>query len=247
MLICKDGHRCENGSICTEKPNDEGGYYCDCDVTDNSVYAGLYCQHKATSYCTFAQEVSRISFCTNDGVCNLEVSPDAAHLGCDCQAGYEGDHCQFVDGTMPDSWPFDTSDAAANGFASATNGANTANTANGQQLDPRNDGDRGLQAGVTAVICLVVIAFLGTVAYVIYAKKKSHATPLASSKGAVVEDGGSALEADGSALQESIKSTAVADGSAAAAAAAANLENTESMEDIQLSASGDGPSESIII
>jgi|UniRef100_A0A7S2XLA1 hypothetical protein len=103
---CPDGHRCENDSICVEREYDQGSYYCDCDEAgDGSRYVGLYCEHKATNFCTFREAVSESSFCTNNGDCIAEVSAEKADLICDCKPGYEGKHCQFVTGSQPDDWP----------------------------------------------------------------------------------------------------------------------------------------------
>jgi hypothetical protein len=230
IMICKDGHRCEHGSICTEKPDDEGGYFCDCDEASfDTVYSGLYCQHVATSYCTFNQEVSRMSFCTNDGECKVEVSPDQAHLGCNCKKKYEGDHCQFVEGTMPDNWPVDSSNNLPYGNES------------------RHEGDEGLHGGVIAVIILIVLAFVGSIGFLIYRKKKAHATPLTSVKNI---EGASemSLEADGGELKESIKAMSTSTLGNGNGNGTDLEENGEPLEDIQLSGSHDAEaSEAIII
>ena len=100
--VCPDGHRCYNGSMCTQNPNDEGNYYCDCDESHaGEIYAGLFCEYKATSYCASDLELSKISFCTNEGQCKGGADARGMHLGCDCEDDYEGEHCQFVLGTKP--------------------------------------------------------------------------------------------------------------------------------------------------
>ena len=185
IQTCPDGHRCENGSMCTENPYDEGGYYCDCDQGNiDTVYAGLYCEHQATSYCTFNQEVSTISFCTNNGQCKVQVSSDAGHLGCDCPTGYEGDHCQFVEGAKPVGWPFD--------------GSQQQKLSTGQSSSQGG----GLQGGVVAVIVIIVLGFVGGVGYMIYRKKKARATPIEKHN---IPSSELALEADGSVLKESMR------------------------------------------
>lgn len=104
--VCDDGHRCENGSICVEDPLDENNFYCDCDEANlDAAYGGLFCEHKATVYCTFSNALSRKSFCTNGGSCKAIVGKKDTHLGCNCPTGYEGRHCQFVSGTKPKDWP----------------------------------------------------------------------------------------------------------------------------------------------
>jgi hypothetical protein len=237
IMICNDGHRCEHGSICTEKPDDEGGFFCDCDESSfDTVYSGVYCQHVATSYCTFNQEVSRMSFCTNAGECKVEVSPDEAHLGCDCKTGYEGDHCQFVEGTMPDNWPVDSN-----------------NLSSGNQS--RHATDEGLHGGVIAVIILIVLAFIGSIGFLIYRKKKAHSTPLTSVKNNIESASELSLDADGGELKESIKvmststlgnGTGTGTGTGSTGSVTDVEQNGEALEDIQLSGSQDA-SEAIII
>ena len=66
--ICGSGeHFClQEGSTCV-KDNDE--YTCDCETALES-YAGSYCQHIATEFCTPANKVGKVaSFCSNNGVC----------------------------------------------------------------------------------------------------------------------------------------------------------------------------------
>ena len=146
FMECPDGHKCENNSICTENPYDEGAFYCDCDAAFyNQAYAGLYCEHSATSYCTFNEEVSEVSFCTNGGECKVQVSAESAHLGCDCPPAFEGDHCQFIKGTQPDGWPYDGSHKDPHQFGS-----------------PRDsDGGRVLSGAVTAIIVLIALGVVG--------------------------------------------------------------------------------------
>ena len=86
---CKDGHRCENGSLCAEDPSDEGSYYCDCS-TANGDYAGLFCEFEADTYCTFPQEVTSSWFCTNGGTCVFAVDGGKSEWTCDCSDEYEG-------------------------------------------------------------------------------------------------------------------------------------------------------------
>lgn len=109
IVICDDGHRCENGSMCVQSETDEGNFYCDCDSASdlNSVYAGLYCEHEATTFCTSedGKDKSSVAFCTNGSSCLAITNTKEAHAGCDCLPGYTGDHCQYIEGTQPEDWP----------------------------------------------------------------------------------------------------------------------------------------------
>jgi hypothetical protein len=103
-VFCDDGHRCDNGSKCVEDKQDEGAFYCDCDVAgdDATAFAGLYCEHVATEYCS--SKHLKASLCTNGGTCNMKVHKENKHFGCKCPDGYLGDFCQFT-GNVPENWP----------------------------------------------------------------------------------------------------------------------------------------------
>lgn len=104
--ICPDFHRCYNGAPCVEHETNEGSYYCNClaIVDQNDIYAGLSCEHVATSYCNDNGVVDPISFCTNDGSCQRMVNyddhtqQDHYHGGCDCLDGYKGDVSSIFEG-----------------------------------------------------------------------------------------------------------------------------------------------------
>ena len=70
---------------------------CDCILATGSFehekFAGVYCEHKATSYCK-----RKAFFCTNGGECRDYDD------GCKCPPNYEGHYCQFVKGARPSDW-----------------------------------------------------------------------------------------------------------------------------------------------
>lgn len=107
---CPDGTICENSAPCTPHPSKEGSYMCDCysalDENKNSLvkFAGVYCEHQATSYCQSGDPYSAHAFCTNGGECKRLVTRTKEHAGCKCPRGYEGDYCQFVEGGRPSDW-----------------------------------------------------------------------------------------------------------------------------------------------
>mmetsp|Transcript_26354 Transcript_26354/g.33709 ORF Transcript_26354/g.33709 Transcript_26354/m.33709 type:complete len:284 (-) Transcript_26354:250-1101(-) len=109
---CNDGTICENSSPCISHPTKEGAYMCDCFQAhggSNSLikYAGVYCEHPATSYCETGVDTSAHAFCTNGGTCIRSVSKTEVHAGCDCPRGYDGNYCQFIQGSMPSDWTID--------------------------------------------------------------------------------------------------------------------------------------------
>eukprot|EP00934_Nitzschia_sp_Nitz4_P006218 Nitzschia sp. Nitz4//scaffold14_size191712//132365//134479//NITZ4_001740-RA/size191712-processed-gene-0.66-mRNA-1//-1//CDS//3329536978//6208//frame0 len=96
---CPDGHRCENGALCVEAS--EGSYYCNCDGVAADV-AGLSCEFEAETYCSQPDSTTATWFCTNQGTC---VHSSSSGYSCDCPSEYEGSHCEFIAGTVPDDWP----------------------------------------------------------------------------------------------------------------------------------------------
>eukprot|EP00592_Proboscia_alata_P003961 CAMPEP_0194378536 /NCGR_PEP_ID=MMETSP0174-20130528/35938_1 /TAXON_ID=216777 /ORGANISM="Proboscia alata, Strain PI-D3" /LENGTH=229 /DNA_ID=CAMNT_0039160641 /DNA_START=19 /DNA_END=708 /DNA_ORIENTATION=+ len=167
IVICDDGHRCENGSICVQNKIDEGNWYCDCDSAEDfdSVFAGLYCEHEATTYCTSedGKKKSSVAFCTNGSSCNKITSNNEAHAGCDCLPGYTGDHCQYIEGTKPDDW----------GPSSAKLSSSTGNTTNHDKLG----------AGAITFMVLINLAVVGVIgffAYTVITKRKPSTMEIAS-------------------------------------------------------------------
>mmetsp|Transcript_29246 Transcript_29246/g.32367 ORF Transcript_29246/g.32367 Transcript_29246/m.32367 type:complete len:246 (-) Transcript_29246:72-809(-) len=192
LTICNDGHRCLNGGLCTPNPNDDGAFYCDCDGAV-SVVSGLSCEHEATTYCTYNQEVSKVSFCTNKGECQV----DDSHVACICKDGYEGEHCQFIEGSTEKAFYENTLTKSAPHYSlRATEGGDS-------------DGV------VILVVVLVVLVLAGAVLYV-YNKKRMLSTPMMKAKDSNIPIGSAemALDSDGGVLQEAVKSLEEANGNA---------------------------------
>jgi hypothetical protein len=125
-LSCYHGSKCRstNTGINTNNIDEEngegGGYYCDCLQLNNisggptaMKYAGLMCQHEATSLCAAAvvgsstttsvsspgyYQPSGDQFCTNHGKCVKLVTSYDSHPGCVCMFGWGGDHCEVWHG-----------------------------------------------------------------------------------------------------------------------------------------------------
>jgi len=106
MTECGDGTVCENNSKCLAHPIREGKFICDCSSANKQAvqYAGVYCEHPATSYCVRDTKKNSRAFCTNSGECKVYVSKKEKHAGCKCPAGYAGEYCQFVEGSVPSDW-----------------------------------------------------------------------------------------------------------------------------------------------
>lgn len=106
---CSDGTICENSAPCVPHPTKESKYMCDCAAArgpaEDMKFAGVYCEHAASSYCQRNSEsYSDHAFCTNGGECREYVGRKEEHAGCKCPPGYEGHYCQFVEGSMPSDW-----------------------------------------------------------------------------------------------------------------------------------------------
>lgn len=109
---CNDGTICENSATCTAHPLKESKYICDCNKAlsfgdannADAKFAGIYCEHQATSYCQKGSTTSEHAFCTNGGECRVMVGRNEEHAGCKCLPGYEGHYCQFIIGSKPSDW-----------------------------------------------------------------------------------------------------------------------------------------------
>lgn len=152
----------------------------------------------------------------------MQVSADAAHLGCDCVVGYEGEHCQFVEGTKPDNW------------ASGGNGAQSPLAAKGNQAAASGG---GLSGGVTAVIVIIVLAVVGGMFYIIYRKRSSGSTLTEKHN---IPSSELALDADGAVLKDSMamsNNSTTGSGPDGASGDGYDKEGDDVMEDIKLSGS----------
>mmetsp|Transcript_7962 Transcript_7962/g.11361 ORF Transcript_7962/g.11361 Transcript_7962/m.11361 type:complete len:239 (-) Transcript_7962:335-1051(-) len=207
---CKDGHVCFNGSKCVENPYDEGNYFCDCQESIwDAAYEGLRCEHKAEVYCT-ESGISKKAFCTNGGTCIAIVTPDEAHLGCDCPDEYEGTYCQFVKGSRPDKWPYNTSNNRPDGEMTDEDKA-----LYGIQGDSKNNEKTGIAGEVIAVIVILSVILVITLA-ITYRKrvKVTRATEDLASKSplelqeesfGIRSSQALSLEADGNSLKVALE------------------------------------------
>lgn len=197
--VCPDDHKCENGSLCAENPVAEGKYYCDCDeIADlNNAFSGLSCQHRATVFCTLTGEISRTTFCTNEGTCRALVDTKETHMGCDCPTGYEGSHCQFVAGTQPKGWP--TAGGVGTRAGAAANGGSLKG-ANNQVIGG------GMSASWVTVIVLVAVV-VGVLVIVFVSRRRQIAITHVIDRGNSKSTDGHVHNADGGEINQVRKTT----------------------------------------
>mmetsp|Transcript_29500 Transcript_29500/g.63906 ORF Transcript_29500/g.63906 Transcript_29500/m.63906 type:complete len:615 (-) Transcript_29500:236-2080(-) len=111
--ICPEGHAgvqceinldkcgsqyCYHGATCLQEDDGfgtGGRRFCDCttatDLLDSKhLFAGKWCQNKATKVCGITGEGKLPHFCTNGGTCAKQE-----HMGCDCPEGYYGPFCEY--------------------------------------------------------------------------------------------------------------------------------------------------------
>lgn len=65
------------------------------------MYSGHQCEFAAQVSCEIGAIDSTYAFCTNGGACPTQVKPGEKAPHCDCDANFEGKHCQYAKGTRP--------------------------------------------------------------------------------------------------------------------------------------------------
>jgi hypothetical protein len=102
--LCGNGeHVCLNGSKCFSL--DGKNWSCTCENADDKLkrYAGAYCQHEASVYCTPDSKpgvgVDWHAFCVNGGTCK-DTENGNGHAGCDCPDKFEGENCELPVGVI---------------------------------------------------------------------------------------------------------------------------------------------------
>jgi len=118
-------------------------FACQCDSHAHDavtqMLAGRFCEYAVTEFCSEEEERHNHSFCTNGGKCKKYNSRrDHEHHGCCCPAGYEGEYCQFPEGTLdlkttPVTWsPYGECNNKKNAKASYQNVFPMEQNANGE-------------------------------------------------------------------------------------------------------------------
>lgn len=108
--ICPDavapsGSRsCLHGGVCRLDNATAEDWSCDCAKAKkgSTVYAGHQCEFPADVSCEVGTNESSHAFCTNNGTCQSQVESGQHHLMCYCTYAFEGRHCQYAKGTLPD-------------------------------------------------------------------------------------------------------------------------------------------------
>jgi len=99
---CTDDHSCYHGGACIPGLSDHYGndqLFCDCTnaiASDGTQYVGKYCETPFEQLCGGDDEL----FCVNGGECNPSYDSDG--IPCACPDGWEGFHCEFKRGTVPE-------------------------------------------------------------------------------------------------------------------------------------------------
>ncbi|KAL3936431.1 MAG: hypothetical protein SGBAC_008249 [Bacillariaceae sp.] len=85
--LCGDDS-CKHGSKCISIGENE--HMCDCTAayTDNTFYAGQFCEFPSTIFCTAEDHQEGRQFCVNDGTCGA-----LDHAPCSCPKGFAGPRC----------------------------------------------------------------------------------------------------------------------------------------------------------
>lgn len=89
---------CHHSSTCIELSLEEGSFIehiCDCTnaYTEDTYYAGEFCQYESTQFCSESNDPHGRQFCVNGGKC-----PRESHLPCICPEGFSGPRCAFQTG-----------------------------------------------------------------------------------------------------------------------------------------------------
>lgn len=105
MKVCgNDEHTCFNGAACAKETDKDNKMWwrCECDVAESVLdanYAGKYCEHIATVFCNKKSGdigLEQSLYCTNGGKCKKKDHEGQKHVGCICQDGFEGGHCETM-------------------------------------------------------------------------------------------------------------------------------------------------------
>eukprot|EP00934_Nitzschia_sp_Nitz4_P001059 Nitzschia sp. Nitz4//scaffold165_size50357//21867//26251//NITZ4_007022-RA/size50357-exonerate_est2genome-gene-0.36-mRNA-1//-1//CDS//3329538135//1059//frame0 len=100
---CSESQDCYHGGQCIHGSLDAFGnqqLVCDCTdavASDGTRYVGKYCETPFEKSCSYDDD---LLFCVNGGDCNPNFDTDG--VLCICDDGWEGYHCEFKSGQVPD-------------------------------------------------------------------------------------------------------------------------------------------------
>lgn len=104
VSTCLNGGKCvAKEEIMASMERDTQVWRCDCTtaVGHAKAYAGIQCEFPSTRSCLVGRTESDYAFCANGGDCLTYVLEGEDHPGCKNCPGFEGRHCQYVEGTAP--------------------------------------------------------------------------------------------------------------------------------------------------
>ena len=111
---------------------------------DGNPFAGLDCEYGATISCMTLGGESKHSFCTNGGECAYIVTDNEQHADCICMEGFEGSHCEYIEGTAP------TAIVGGEGIIAGAKGSSSGSLAETESQD-------------NTALDTVVLAFIGVI------------------------------------------------------------------------------------
>ena len=168
LEICPGGdHVCLHGAKCVaeDETTNNPSHSCDCDSGFDAIEksAGKYCQYTSTDICTKNGQPgvgkANFAFCVNSGTCKAQVEDNEPHPGCTCPDGFAGDHCEFLEGNVPDG-----------GSAGATAAENQ--SPNNDVKNPSGSSGSKTRGLAIAVVVLLVAAFAITALVTVRQRKQ---------------------------------------------------------------------------
>ena len=112
--------KCFNGRHCQRAVDDFGQefFHCGCDRSKSDLSlpaASKFCERVSTVFCNAEDDEDESAkknldprqrsrgsyFCNNGGRCQYDVDEGQRNLGCECQAGFSGSHCEISN--LPDN------------------------------------------------------------------------------------------------------------------------------------------------
>jgi hypothetical protein len=114
--------------------------------------AGKFCQYTSTDICTKNGQPgvgkANFAFCVNNGLCKAKVEDNEAHPGCDCEEGFTGNHCEFLEDSM--------SGSNSSGTTSGSDSTSSASVSSADSSDVEQ-ANHGVVVAVSSIVVAVVV------------------------------------------------------------------------------------------